>query len=62
MEEKFRMKIYMENKAKVEKHNRRAAQGHHSFHLKMNEYGDMLHHEFVARMNGYNRRLSTTNQ
>lgn len=55
-EEKFRMKIYMENKAKVEKHNRRAAQGRHSFHLKMNEYGDMLHHEFVQKLNGYRMR------
>jgi cathepsin L len=60
-EEKFRMKIYMENKAKVEKHNRRATRGHHSYHLKMNEYGDMLHHEFVSRMNGYNKRTSNNN-
>jgi len=57
-EEKFRLKIYMENKAKVEKHNRRASMGKHSFHLKMNEFGDMLGHEFVARMNGYRMRPS----
>merc|ERR1712180_466449 len=55
-EEKFRMKIYMENKAKVEKHNRRAVKGLHSYHLKMNRFGDMLSHEFVSKMNGYRMR------
>jgi len=55
-EEQFRLKIYMENKAKVAKHNAKAAQGHFSYHLKMNKYGDMLHHEFVATMNGYKQR------
>jgi len=57
-EEKFRLKIYMENKAKVEKHNRRANKGLHSYHLEMNEYGDMLSHEFVTKMNGYRSRPS----
>jgi len=56
MEEKFRMKIYMENKQKVEKHNFQAVEGKHTYHLKMNMYGDMLHHEFVATMNGYKQR------
>jgi cathepsin L len=56
MEDKFRMKIYMENKQKVEKHNAQAARGEHTYHLKMNMYGDMLHHEFVATMNGYKQR------
>jgi cathepsin L len=55
-EEKFRMKIYMENKAKIAKHNRRAVKGLHSYHLKINEYGDMLSHEFVSKMNGYKQR------
>eukprot|EP00092_Neocalanus_flemingeri_P017837 GFUD01019301.1.p1 GENE.GFUD01019301.1~~GFUD01019301.1.p1 ORF type:complete len:380 (+),score=117.66 GFUD01019301.1:91-1140(+) len=52
-EEKFRMKIWIENKAKIEKHNRHALKGHHSYHLAMNEWGDLLHHEFVALVNGY---------
>jgi len=55
-EEKFRMKIWMENKAKVEKHNRHALKGLHSYHLAMNEWGDLLHHEFVATVNGYKAR------
>merc|ERR1712198_684999 len=55
-EEKFRMKIWMENKAKVEKHNRHALKGLYSYHLAMNEWGDLLHHEFVATVNGYKAR------
>ncbi len=56
-EEKFRMKIYMENKAMIARHNKRAHQGDHSYFLKMNHFGDMLHHEFVARVNGYRMDL-----
>ena len=52
-EEKFRMKIFMENKAKIAKHNHHAFHGKHTYTLKMNHYGDLLHHEFVATMNGY---------
>merc|ERR1712177_127055 len=52
-EESFRMKIWMENKAKIEKHNRRAVQGLKSYHLAMNQFGDLLHHEFVSIVNGY---------
>jgi len=51
-EEKFRMKIYMENKLKVELHNSKSALGNSSYLMKMNKYGDMLHHEFRATMNG----------
>ena len=51
-EEKFRMKIYMENKAYIAKHNRLAHMGHHSYFLKMNHFGDLLHDEFLATMNG----------
>merc|ERR1711872_722763 len=39
-EEKFRMKIWMENKAKIEKHNRHALKGLYSYHLAMNEWGE----------------------
>jgi cathepsin L len=58
MEDKFRMKIYMENKAKIERHNALVAKGQKSYHLKMNKYGDLLHHEFVANMNGFLRSSS----
>jgi cathepsin L len=41
-EEKFRMKIFMENKAKIAKHNSRAIQGHKPYFLEMNHYGDLV--------------------
>jgi len=56
LEAKFRLKIYMENKAKVERHNRKAQQGKHTFTLQMNKYGDLLHHEFRTMLNGYKQR------
>lgn len=55
-EESFRMKIWMENKAKIMKHNRHALQGKHSYSQAMNEWGDLLHHEFVATLNGFRPR------
>lgn len=58
-EEKFRMKIFMENKARIAKHNGRAHMGHHSYTLKMNHYGDLLPHEFTTMMNGYKKDLKT---
>lgn len=54
-EENFRMKIFMENKIKVAKHNQRYEKGLVSYKLGLNKYADMLHHEFVNTMNGYNR-------
>jgi len=55
-EETFRMMIWMENKAKIEKHNRLALKGVHSYHLAMNEWGDLRHQEFVATVNGLKAR------
>jgi len=52
-EEKFRFKIFMENKARIARHNQRAHSGEKSYFLKMNHYGDLLHHEFTGAMNGY---------
>ena len=42
VEDKFRLKIFMENKAKIAKHNAAAHQGHSSYFLKMNTYGDLV--------------------
>ena len=42
MEEKFRLKIFMENKAKIARHNSRAHRGEKSYFLKMNHFGDMV--------------------
>merc|ERR1712079_981208 len=61
-EEKFRMKIWMENKATIEKHNRHALNGVYSYHLAMNEFGDHLNHEFVATMNGYKARSANKSE
>jgi len=47
-EEKFRMKIFMENKQKIAKHNTRFHKGHHNYQLEMNHYGDLLTHEFLG--------------
>ena len=56
-EEKFRMKIFMENKQKIAKHNTRYHKGHHNYNLEMNHYGDLLSHEFQAIYNGYRHDL-----
>jgi len=53
VEEQFRMKIFMENKHKIAKHNLLVYGGQKKYHLKMNKYGDLLHHEFVSFMNGW---------
>ena len=52
-EESFRMKVYLENRHKIARHNMRAANGIKTYTLGMNEYGDLLHHEFVRIMNGF---------
>lgn len=56
-EERLRMKIFMENKHKIAKHNMRAANGLKTYHLAMNKFGDLLHHEFVKMMNGFKRTI-----
>nr|ACO14903.1 Cathepsin L precursor [Caligus clemensi] len=53
IEEKLRLKIYMENSLKISRHNSEALNGIHPYYMKMNHYGDLLHHEFVAMVNGY---------
>jgi len=50
--EHFRMKIWMENKAYIERHNRLAHMGLKSFFVGMNQFGDLLTHEVNAIMNG----------
>ncbi|KRT84116.1 Peptidase, partial [Oryctes borbonicus] len=57
-EEKYRMKIFMENAHAISKHNQLYEQGLVTFSMKVNEWADMLPFEFVQTMNGYNR---TTN-
>lgn len=54
-EERFRMKIFMENSKKVAKHNKMYAKGLVSYKLSINKYADMLHHEFIQIVNGFNK-------
>ena len=42
MEEKFRMKIFMENKARIARHNQKAHRGEKTYFLKMNHFGDQV--------------------
>ncbi|XP_077294452.1 cathepsin L [Arctopsyche grandis] len=60
-EEKFRMKIFMENKHKIAKHNRMFELGKATFKQRLNKYGDMLHHEFISTLNGFNKSTSHKN-
>lgn len=55
-EERFRMKIFMDNKHKIAKHNQLYENGHVTYKLGLNKYADLLHHEFV-RMNGFNKTV-----
>ncbi|XP_017106640.2 cathepsin L1 [Drosophila bipectinata] len=56
-EERFRLKIFNENKHKIAKHNQLWASGKVSYKLAVNKYADMLHHEFRQTMNGFNYTL-----
>lgn len=56
-EERFRLKIFNENRHKIAKHNQLYAAGKVSYKLGLNKYADMLHHEFRQTMNGYNHTL-----
>ncbi|XP_044740641.1 procathepsin L isoform X1 [Chrysoperla carnea] len=58
IEDKFRMKIFMENKNKIAKHNKQYELGLVSYKLALNQYGDMLHHEFISTLNGFNKSTS----
>jgi len=55
------MKIFMENKARIARHNKRAHLGGSSFTLKMNHLGDQLHNEVISTRNGYRQGLLKKN-
>lgn len=54
VEERFRMKIYLENRHRIARHNK---DENKPFKLSMNKYGDLLSHEFTKKMNGYRQDL-----
>ncbi|KAK2715041.1 procathepsin L-like [Artemia franciscana] len=62
LEEKFRMKIYLENKHKVAKHNILYEKGEKSYQVAMNKFGDLLHHEFRSIMNGYQHKKQNSSR
>lgn len=57
VEERFRLKIFNENKLRIAKHNQLFAMGKVSFKMAVNKYSDMLHSEFRETMNGFNNTL-----
>lgn len=42
IEENFRMKVFMENKYRINRHNKRYERGEVSYTMKMNQFGDMV--------------------
>lgn len=56
-DEPKRKAIFMRNKRNIDAHNVRAANNEHSFHLRMNHFGDLDHKEFKSIMNGYKPSL-----
>ncbi|OXA43352.1 cathepsin L1 [Folsomia candida] len=54
VEERFRMKIYLENRHRIAKYNK---EQNLPYKLAMNKYGDLLSHEFAKKMNGYRSDL-----
>jgi len=61
MEERFRQKIFLENKRKIARHNQLYELGKVTYKLGLNKYADLLHQEFAAAMNGYNRSTNSIN-
>jgi cathepsin L len=60
LENKFRMKIFLENKHAIEKHNAKYEMGLVSYKLGLNKYGDLLPHEFAHHMNGFNKSTESS--
>ncbi|KAJ9584365.1 hypothetical protein L9F63_021292, partial [Diploptera punctata] len=55
-EEEFRMRIFLENKEKIAKHNAEYELGLHTYTLGINRFADQLHHEISGKMNGFDSK------
>jgi len=53
IEEFYRMKVYADNKAYVEKHMKEHAEGKHSFTVALNKFADLTTEEWTATYKGY---------
>ncbi|XP_050296911.1 procathepsin L-like [Anthonomus grandis grandis] len=51
----FRRAVFIENRAKIAKHNQEYSQGKRNFVQQMNPFGDLLFNEFNQLLNGLNR-------
>lgn len=52
-EENQRMRVFLDNKRTIDKHNDLYAKGHASYLMDINQYSDLTSDEFVNRMNGF---------
>ena len=57
VEDNLRMKIFMENKARIARHNQKAHLGGSSFTMKLNHLGDQLNNEVISTRNGFRKGL-----
>lgn len=62
IEEEFRMKIFLQTKHEIAKHNAEYELGLHTYTLGMNKFGDMLRHEFTEMMNGFDMNSTVSRQ
>jgi len=60
LEDRFRQKIFLENKLEIARHNQMYERGEVAFKLGLNKYADLLHQEFVSAMNGYGYNHSSS--
>lgn len=49
------MDTYLENRRRIDEHNREFESGRYTYRMSVNEFSDLSHEEFVAQMNGAKR-------
>ena len=62
LEERYRLAVYMENKAMISWHNDLSPTASQRFSLKMNHLGDLSRYEVVHSKNGYRKGLLKSNK
>ncbi|XP_028942774.1 cathepsin L1-like [Antrostomus carolinensis] len=51
--EAIRREVWEKNLQRIQQHNQEESQGHHTFRLAMNHYGDLTDEEFNQLLNGF---------